>query len=94
MHIIFCGALYLIYRLFSVAEEHPRTTFGFCIDSNQLVDIHELVQAAKVHSLPGLGVSMSRDELLRELRGNQLQSGAPPAAIGGGDCMQHYMLRV
>lgn len=62
--------------------EPPRTTFGFCIDSNRLVDIQELLKAARAHSLPGLGVCMSRDELLQELRGNKFESGRRPAEIG------------
>ncbi|KAM4570027.1 putative methyltransferase-like protein 25 isoform 2-T2 [Odontesthes bonariensis] len=62
--------------------EQSRTTFGFCIDSNQLVDTHELLQAAKAHSLPGLGVCMSRDELLLDFRGNQFESAAQSAEMG------------
>ncbi|XP_041833889.1 methyltransferase-like protein 25 isoform X1 [Melanotaenia boesemani] len=61
--------------------EPHRTTFGFCIDSNRLVDIQELLKAARAHSLPGLGVCMSRDELLQELRGNKFESGARPDEI-------------
>ncbi|XP_032445094.1 putative methyltransferase-like protein 25 isoform X1 [Xiphophorus hellerii] len=53
--------------------EHSRTTFGFCIHSNQLVDIHELLEEAKAQSLPGLGVCVSRDELLQSLRGSELE---------------------
>ncbi|XP_034719309.1 methyltransferase-like protein 25 [Etheostoma cragini] len=64
------------------AKEQPRTTFGFCNDTNRLVDVCELLQAAKAHSLPGLGVCMSRDELLQALRENRSKSGAPPAEIG------------
>ncbi|KAF1372324.1 hypothetical protein PFLUV_G00264090 [Perca fluviatilis] len=64
------------------AKEHSRTTFGFCNDTNRLVDVCELLQAAKAHSLPGLGVCMSRDELLQALRENRSKSGAPPAEIG------------
>ncbi|XP_077400405.1 putative methyltransferase-like protein 25 [Vanacampus margaritifer] len=48
--------------------EKLRTTFGFCQDTNRLVDIHELLRTAKAHSLPGLGVCMSRDDLLDALR--------------------------
>uniref|UniRef100_A0A3Q1H0W0 Methyltransferase like 25 n=1 Tax=Acanthochromis polyacanthus TaxID=80966 RepID=A0A3Q1H0W0_9TELE len=63
--------------------QHPsRTTFGFCRDSNRLVDIRELLQAAKAHSLPGLGVCMSRDELLQDLKENRPHSGIPPAGTG------------
>ncbi|XP_033470132.1 putative methyltransferase-like protein 25 isoform X2 [Epinephelus lanceolatus] len=62
--------------------EQSRTTFGFCNDTNQLVDIGELLQAAQAHSLPGLGICMSRDELLQALRENRSKSGAPPAEIG------------
>ncbi|XP_041637315.1 methyltransferase-like protein 25 [Cheilinus undulatus] len=46
------------------SKEHSKTTFGFCSDTGRLVDTYELLQAAKAHSLPGLGVCMSRDELL------------------------------
>ncbi|XP_049892621.1 methyltransferase-like protein 25 [Epinephelus moara] len=62
--------------------EQSRTTFGFCNDTNRLVDIGELLQAAQAHSLPGLGICMSRDELLQALRENRSESGAPPAEIG------------
>ncbi|XP_047431325.1 methyltransferase-like protein 25 [Mugil cephalus] len=62
--------------------EPSGNTFGFCSDTNRLVDTHELLQAAKSRSLPGLGVCMSRDELLQELRGNGSESGAPPAESG------------
>ncbi|CAG5927529.1 unnamed protein product [Menidia menidia] len=63
----------------SEETEQSTTTFGFCIDSNQLVDTHELLQAAKAHSIPGLGVCASRDELLLHLRGNEFESGSQPA---------------
>uniref|UniRef100_A0A1A7XUZ0 Methyltransferase like 25 n=1 Tax=Iconisemion striatum TaxID=60296 RepID=A0A1A7XUZ0_9TELE len=49
--------------------ENSRTMFGFCIDSKRLVDVHKLLLAAKAHSLPGLGVCVSRDELLKDLTG-------------------------
>ncbi|XP_070785256.1 probable methyltransferase-like protein 25 [Enoplosus armatus] len=58
------------------AEEQSRTTFGFCNVTNRLVDTCELLQAAKAHSLPGLGVSMSRDELLQTFRENREEIGA------------------
>jgi len=63
-------------------SEQSRTTFGFCSDTNRLVDTRELLQAAKAHALPGLGVCMSRDELLQALRGNSSEAGAPGADIG------------
>ncbi|KAM7378281.1 hypothetical protein PAMA_013264 [Pampus argenteus] len=63
-------------------KEQTRTTFGFCNDSNQLIDTHELLQAAKAHSLPGLGVCMSRDELLQALRHNASEGGDPSAQMG------------
>ncbi|XP_065807168.1 methyltransferase-like protein 25 isoform X1 [Labrus bergylta] len=50
--------------------EQPSTTFGFCSSTSRLVDTDELLQAAKAHSLPGLGVCMSRDELLQALSGD------------------------
>ncbi|XP_056280302.1 methyltransferase-like protein 25 isoform X2 [Pseudoliparis swirei] len=62
-------------------SEQSRTTFGFCSDTNRLVDTRELLQAAKAHALPGLGVCMSRDELLQALRGNSSEAGAPGADI-------------
>ncbi|XP_051911648.1 methyltransferase-like protein 25 isoform X2 [Hippocampus zosterae] len=49
-------------------QKQLRTTFGFCQDANRLVDPHELLRSAKAHSLPGLGVCTSRDELLEALR--------------------------
>ncbi|XP_056133718.1 methyltransferase-like protein 25 [Lampris incognitus] len=57
-------------------NERRKTTFGFCDDTKRLVDVHELLEAAKAHSLPGLGVCMTRDELLQSLRQNQTVS--PP----------------
>ncbi|XP_050933557.1 methyltransferase-like protein 25 [Lates calcarifer] len=63
-------------------KEQSRTTFGFCSDTNRLVDTHELLQAAKAHSLPGLGVCWSRDELLQALRESRSEPGAPPAEKG------------
>ncbi|MEQ2275235.1 hypothetical protein XENORESO_000479, partial [Xenotaenia resolanae] len=54
--------------------DHSRTTFGFCVNSNRLVDIHELLEAAKAQSLSGLGVCVSRDELQQHLRGSELDS--------------------
>ncbi|XP_062299748.1 methyltransferase-like protein 25 [Scomber scombrus] len=63
-------------------HEQSSTTFGFCNDSNRLVDTHALLQAAKAHSLPGLGVCMSRDELLQALRHSRFESGNPPAELG------------
>lgn len=56
-----------IYRNFSLAEE-AKTTFGFCDDTKRLVDVAELLEAAKAHSLPGLEVCMTRNELLLFLR--------------------------
>ncbi|KAM6895738.1 putative methyltransferase-like protein 25 [Xenentodon cancila] len=73
------------------AGKPPRTTFGFSIDSNQLVDTLELAQAAKVHSLPGLGVCWSRDELLQELSRKKLEPGAPPAEIGAALEPEEFM---
>lgn len=48
-------------------KEKSATTFGFCNDTNLLVDPRELLQAATAHSLPGLGICMSREELLLAL---------------------------
>ncbi|XP_040029084.2 putative methyltransferase-like protein 25 [Gasterosteus aculeatus] len=61
-------------------SEQTRTTFGFCNDTNRLVDTQELLRAAKAHSLLGLGVCMSRDELLQGLRGDGREPAAPVAA--------------
>lgn len=63
---MFFATLPLFLCLFLKIEQ-SRTTFGFCKDTNRLVDTHELLQAAKAHSPPGLGVCMSRDELLLAL---------------------------
>ncbi|AWO98091.1 putative methyltransferase-like protein 25 [Scophthalmus maximus] len=63
-------------------KEPSGTTFGFSRDTNQLADTHELFQAAKAHSLPGLGVCWSRDELLQVLREDGSEYGAPPAETG------------
>ncbi|XP_019128885.2 putative methyltransferase-like protein 25 [Larimichthys crocea] len=57
------------------AKENSGTTFGFCNATNRLIDIHELLHAAKAHSLPGLGVCMSRDEILQALRENSENPG-------------------
>lgn len=77
----FCSTL-LILLCMSSQTEQSRTTFGFCSDTNRLVDTHELLQAAKAHSLPGLGVCWSRDELLQALRESRSEPGAPPAEKG------------
>uniref|UniRef100_H3D0C6 Methyltransferase like 25 n=1 Tax=Tetraodon nigroviridis TaxID=99883 RepID=H3D0C6_TETNG len=52
------------------------TTFGFCNDTNLLVDPRELLQAATAHSLPGLGICMSREELLLALGEKTGDTGA------------------
>ncbi|XP_059181437.1 methyltransferase-like protein 25 [Centropristis striata] len=62
------------------AKERSRTTFGFCSETKRLVDPCELLQAAKAHALPGLGVCLSRDQLLQVLRGSRSECDAPPAA--------------
>ncbi|XP_023284920.1 methyltransferase-like protein 25 isoform X1 [Seriola lalandi dorsalis] len=72
----------------SKGKEQSKTTFGFCSDTNRLVDIHELLHAAKAHSLPGLGVCWSRDELLQALRENRSEPGAPPADMGKEQCAE------
>ncbi|KAK2859005.1 hypothetical protein Q5P01_003625 [Channa striata] len=58
------------------------TLFGFCRHTNRLTDTHELLQMARAHSLPGLGVCLSRDELLQAFRDNVSESGTPPAGTG------------
>lgn len=60
----------------AVSTEQSRTSFGFCSDTHRLVDPHELLQAAKAHSLPDLGVCMSRDELLLALGEKMEASGS------------------
>ncbi|CAG01909.1 unnamed protein product, partial [Tetraodon nigroviridis] len=61
-----------------MAPEHhiKGTTFGFCNDTNLLVDPRELLQAATAHSLPGLGICMSREELLLALGEKTGDTGA------------------
>ncbi|XP_057711279.1 methyltransferase-like protein 25 [Corythoichthys intestinalis] len=56
--------------------EQSRNTFGFCQDTNRLVDAPELLRAAKAHSLPALRVCMSRDQLLEALRQKPSELGA------------------
>nr|XP_061815858.1 probable methyltransferase-like protein 25 [Nerophis lumbriciformis] len=58
-----------------IKEEPSKTTFGFCHDTNRLVDVHELLREAKAHSIPGLGLCMSRNELLEVLRRNMSELG-------------------
>ncbi|XP_034529789.1 methyltransferase-like protein 25 isoform X2 [Notolabrus celidotus] len=48
-------------------REQFGTTFGFCNNTNRLVNPLELQQTATAHSLLNLGVCLSRDELLRAL---------------------------
>ncbi|XP_019948000.2 probable methyltransferase-like protein 25 [Paralichthys olivaceus] len=67
------------------AKDEPRTTFGFCCETKRLVDIRELLQAARAHSLPGLGVCWSREELLQGLRETGSEGGAAPAETGRSD---------
>ncbi|XP_046879105.1 methyltransferase-like protein 25 isoform X2 [Hypomesus transpacificus] len=45
-----------------------KTTFGFCTETKRLVNVDELLKAAKAHSLSGLGVCMSRNDLLESLK--------------------------
>uniref|UniRef100_A0A672HGN0 Methyltransferase like 25 n=1 Tax=Salarias fasciatus TaxID=181472 RepID=A0A672HGN0_SALFA len=60
-------------------ELGKETTFGFCCETNRLVDTEELLLAAKAHSIPGLGVCLSRDQLLQDLQRTRSDSGALPA---------------
>ncbi|KAK5895670.1 hypothetical protein CgunFtcFv8_009344 [Champsocephalus gunnari] len=64
------------------AKDQSKTTFGFCNETDRLVDACELLRAARAHSLPGLGVCMSRDELLQALRESRAESRAPAVAMG------------
>uniref|UniRef100_A0A3B4A476 Methyltransferase domain-containing protein n=1 Tax=Periophthalmus magnuspinnatus TaxID=409849 RepID=A0A3B4A476_9GOBI len=43
-------------------------TFGFCPESHRLVNIFEMLEAARMHSLPGLGICLSREELLLSMQ--------------------------
>lgn len=67
---------------FGSNPDDSRSIFGFCPDTQRLVDAHELLRAATAHSLPGLGVCWSRDELLQTLREEKLESGAAAAEMG------------
>ncbi|XP_033968298.1 LOW QUALITY PROTEIN: probable methyltransferase-like protein 25 [Pseudochaenichthys georgianus] len=64
------------------AKDQSKTTFGFCNETDRLVDACELLRAARAHSLPGLGVCMSRDELLQALRESRDESRASAVAMG------------
>ncbi|XP_029901631.1 putative methyltransferase-like protein 25 isoform X2 [Myripristis murdjan] len=70
-------------------DERSKTTFGFCDDTKRLVDTPKLLQVAKAHSLPGLGVCASRDELLRSLR--EHEPASPPAEEGAGLVPDEFM---
>ncbi|MFT7817023.1 methyltransferase-like protein 25 [Arapaima gigas] len=48
----------------------PGCTYGFCDDTKRLVDVEELLTAAKLHSLPALDVCVPVPELLQALRGH------------------------
>uniref|UniRef100_A0AAV2IWY9 Methyltransferase domain-containing protein n=1 Tax=Knipowitschia caucasica TaxID=637954 RepID=A0AAV2IWY9_KNICA len=39
-----------------------QATFGFCPKSHHVLNIFELLKAAKMHSLPGLGICLSKEE--------------------------------
>ncbi|KAG5830871.1 hypothetical protein ANANG_G00315140 [Anguilla anguilla] len=54
-----------------------RTNFGFCDDTKRLVDVAVFLDAAKRHTLPGLGVCVLLPKVLQALRGHQ---SIPPAA--------------
>lgn len=57
--------------------------FGFCESTGRLVDVHALLDAAKAHSIPGLGVCTSREQLLQSLKENPRVS--PHATEQGRD---------
>ncbi|XP_076015084.1 putative methyltransferase-like protein 25 [Genypterus blacodes] len=63
-------------------KDQTQTTYGFCNDTKRLIDTRELLQAAQAHSLPGLGVCLTRDGLLQALRENQSDRGALPVDLG------------
>ncbi|XP_030640115.1 putative methyltransferase-like protein 25 [Chanos chanos] len=66
-------------------EVKEKATFGFCNESKKLVDVSALVKAAKDRSLPGLGVCLSRTDLLKYLRAaggeRQVEKGETPDDI-------------
>ncbi|KAL0963007.1 hypothetical protein UPYG_G00348300 [Umbra pygmaea] len=64
-------------------EENPKTKFGFCCDTQRLVNVSELVQAAHANSLPGVGICLRRTELLQILRNadNLSPLAEVPAAV-------------
>ncbi|KAM8822148.1 putative methyltransferase-like protein 25 isoform 1-T2 [Synchiropus picturatus] len=54
-------------------EGHSGSTFGFCNRSQRLVDPQQLLQGARAHSLPSLGLCQSREEFLQTIRRHQQQ---------------------
>lgn len=63
-------------------NEELQTTFGFCSNSHSLVNIDELLHAAMMLSLPGLGICLSRDELLQSIQQICSDSSASAAKTG------------
>ncbi|CAL8242506.1 unnamed protein product [Merluccius merluccius] len=71
------------------SETRGETAFGFCEETGRLVDVHALLAAARGHSLPGLGASVSRERLLRSLRAG---SHAAAAALPHRTQSQEFLL--
>lgn len=72
-----------------VKELH--TTFGFCANTHRLINIYELLQTARMLSLPGLGICLSRNDLLQSLRHVCSDSSASPARIGAAFQTDEFM---
>ncbi|KAK7886157.1 hypothetical protein WMY93_025778 [Mugilogobius chulae] len=61
-------------RTKEMAKKH-QATFGFCAETHRLVNIYEMLRATKMHSLPGLGICLSREELVLFLQKISFDSG-------------------
>ena len=77
-----------LFYLCIIFTETPKTIFGFCEGTHRLVDIHTLLEAAKAHSLPGLGVCLSREQLMQSLRKH---SHVSPHAEQGRIIRSHFI---
>ncbi|XP_072311169.1 probable methyltransferase-like protein 25 [Eucyclogobius newberryi] len=63
-------------------DEERQDTFGFCPESHRLVNIHEMLNAARMLSLPGLDTCLSREELLLSVRQICSDSGSSTENAG------------
>ncbi|XP_055010000.1 methyltransferase-like protein 25 isoform X2 [Boleophthalmus pectinirostris] len=70
-------------REHSCKENGEQSTFGFCPESHHLVKISEMLEAARMHSLPGLGICFSREELLLSVQKNCSNSGSSTKTAAG-----------